>query len=139
MPDPLPVVARLRRLEVDAAQRALAECLRDEAAAALTLRALDTAITAETDAATASEDDRAVEDFALWLHRTERDRAAAEAVLARAETRSTEARAVLSATRSAARAMDEILTVRAAERQAVAAGREQIALDEAGCRRNGRD
>ena len=139
MPDPLPVVARLRRLEVDAAQRALAECLRDEAAAALTLRALDTAITAETDAATASEDDRAVEDFALWLHRTERDRAAAEAVLARAETRSTEARAVLSATRSAARAMDEILTVRAAERQAVAAGREQIALDEAGGRRNGRD
>ncbi len=133
MPDPLPVVARLRNLAVDEAKSALADCLTAEARAAEAMRLLDAAIAAETDAASdPSGDDQSVEDFSGWLRRIAVDRAAAAAALAAAETRSTEARAVLTASRTAARAMDELLARRDADRQLAADRREQAALDEAG-------
>ena len=132
MSDPLPVVARLRHLAVDEATRALADCLTAEAAAAEALRLLDMQISAETDAAGDSDsDDRAVADFSIWLRRAEADRTAAANALASAETRSAEARAVLAASRSAARAMDELLDGRDTQRQLAADRRDRVALDEA--------
>lgn len=138
MSDPLPVVSRLRRLAVDEAKRAMADCLRAETLASQALSTLDAAIAAETDAASEpSGDDRNVEDFALWLRRIARDRAAAAAALHGAETRSAEARAVLAASRAAARAMEEMLAGREVLRQAAAEHREQAALDETGAQRHG--
>jgi flagellar export protein FliJ len=128
----LAVVARLRHLAVDEAKRALADCLTAEAVAADAARQLDTLIAAETDAASdPSGDDRSVESFSVWLRRVGADRTAAANLLASAETRSAEARAVLAASRSAARAMDELLEGRGAERRLAADRREQAALDEA--------
>ena len=89
-------------------------------------------ISAETDAAGDSDsDDRAVADFSIWLRRAEADRTAAANALASAETRSAEARAVLAASRSAARAMDELLDGRDTQRQLAADRRDRVALDEA--------
>jgi flagellar export protein FliJ len=135
MSDPIPVVARLRNLAVEEAKRALADCLSAEASAAEALRALEDAIGAETDAAAdLSGDDRSVEDFSTWLRHANADRVAAQATLTAAETRSAESRAVLAASRSAAKAMESLLAQREAERQAATARREQVALDEAGQR-----
>jgi flagellar export protein FliJ len=135
MSDPMPVVARLRTLAVEEARRALADCLAAEAAAAEAVRALDAAIAAETDAAAdLAGDDRSVEDFSAWLRHANAERAAAQAVLATAETRSVEARTVLAASRAAAQALDSLLARREADRQAAAGRREQAALDEAGRR-----
>ena len=136
MSDPLPVVARLRHRAVDEARQALADSVTAETAAAEALRLLDTAIAAETDAAgDLSGDDQSVEDFAAWLRRVRIDRRSAVAELESAELRSTEARAALAASRTAARAMEDMLTRREAERRLAAARREQAVLDEAGQRR----
>lgn len=133
MPDPLHTVARLRNLAVDEAKRALADCVTAEATAAAVLRRLDSAIAAETDAASdPAGGDQAVADFAAWLRRISADQTAAAAVLAAAETRSTEARAVLAASRAGARALDALLARRDTERRLAADRREQAALDEAG-------
>ncbi len=129
---PLAIVARLRRIAVDEAKRALADCLTAEAAAAAALRAIDARIAAETDAASdPSGDDHAVEGLSRWLRRIGAERIAAANLLASAETQSAEARAVLAAGRSAARAMDELLAGRATERRLAADRREQAVLDEA--------
>ena len=131
MSDPLPIVARLRDLAVDEAKRALA---------ADRLRTLDAAIAAETDAASdPAGDDRSVEDFAAWLRRIAVDRAEAAAALAAAETRSAETRAVLAASRTAARAMEALIEQRDEDRRAVSDRREQAVLDEAGATRHGRN
>jgi|GEM_PF-1941729 len=131
MSDPLPVVHRLRRLAADEARRALADCLTAEAEAADALRTLDAEIAAETDAASdPDQDDRPVEDFAVWLRRISVDRAAAAAALSVAETRSAEARAVLAASRTAERALEILMEQQAAERRAAAERRDQAALDE---------
>ena len=131
MSDPMPTVARLRNMAMDEAKRALADCLTAEVAATAALRLLDTAIAAETDAASASSDgDQATADFAAWLRRTLVDRTAAAAALCSAETQSAEARAVLAASRAAARAMDELMARREANRLIAADRTEQAALDE---------
>ena len=135
MSDPMPIVARLRNLAVDEARRALADCVTMEASAEAALRLMDTVIAAETDAAgDLSGDDQSVEDFAAWLRRIGVERRAAAAALESAEVRSTEARAALSASRSAARAMEELLLRRDANRRAIAERREQAVLDEVGQR-----
>lgn len=132
MPDPLPVVARLRHLAVDEARRALAECVTVEAGAAGSVRLLDTAIAAEADAAgDPAGDDRMVEAFAGWLRRIGVERRTAVSALEAAELRSTEARAVLIACRAAARAIDELLVRRDAERRAAADGKAQTLLEDA--------
>jgi flagellar export protein FliJ len=135
MSDPLPVVARLRALAVDEARRALAENVTAEANAAEALRLVDTVIAAETEAAgDLSGDDQSVEDFAGWLRRIRVERRAAAAALESAELRSTEARAALAASRSAARAMEELLLRRDADWRSAAERREQAVLDEVGQR-----
>jgi flagellar export protein FliJ len=106
--------------------------------AAAALRALDAEIAIETDAASdPDQDDRPVEDFAVWLRRIGVDRAAAVAALADAETRSAEARAVLAASRTAERALEILMEQQAAERGAAEQRREQAVLDEIGAARHG--
>ena len=133
MSDPMTVVARLRRLDLDRAQRSLADCLRAETDAAAVLRHLDARIAAEMDAASgAADDDRPVDAFSVWMRRVGAERAMAADALAHAETHSAEARAVLAASRAAAQAVVDRLARREAERQATDARRAQAALDEAG-------
>jgi hypothetical protein len=132
MPDPLPVVARLRHLAVDEARRALAECVTVEGCAAGSVRLLDTAIASEADAAgDPSGDDQMVEEFAAWLRRIGVERRAAVSALEAAELRSTEARAALIASRAAARAIDELLVRRDTERRTAADGKAQTLLEDA--------
>jgi hypothetical protein len=138
MSDPLPVVARLRNLAVDEARRALAECITAEARAAEAVRLLGAAIVAETDAAgDPSGDDQSVEDFAAWLRRIGVERRAAATALESAEMRSIEARTALIACRTAARAMDEMLLRRDADRRTATERKAQTLLEEAA--RHGRD
>lgn len=132
MPDALPVVARLRHLAVDESRRALAECVTTETAAAEALRLVDTAIAAETEAAgDPAGDDQSVEDFAAWLRRIGVERRAAAAALELAEMRSIEARTALIACRTAARAMDEMLSRRDTDRRVAAERKAQILLEDA--------
>jgi len=132
MSDPLPVAARLRHLAVDEARRALVECVAAEASAVEALRLVDAAIAAETEAAgDPAGDDHAVEDFANWLRRIRVERRAAASALEIAELRSNEARTALIACRTAARATDEVLRTRDADRKVAADRKEQIGLEEA--------
>ncbi len=131
MVDPLETVARLRRLALDEAKEALATCLRAEAEAAGALAALHAAIAAETSAAIAGADDRAVDAFGVWLRRTTDERAVAEAALARAEARTAEARAVLAASRGNKQAVQDLLLRRATDQAARESRGEQAVLDEA--------
>jgi flagellar biosynthesis chaperone FliJ len=136
MPDPLNTLLRLRRLAVDEARQALADCLRTEAERAAEMRALDDAVDRETVAACdLAADDNAVEVFAVWLKRTRAERAAAAEALLRAEARTQEARAVLSVGERAKRAVVELQATREIERLAEDLKRDQIRIDEVAARR----
>src|ERR1700761_9390998 len=102
MPDVLQTLLRLRRLAVDQARRDLGACLRHEAETADKAKDIAAAIDRETDVVCRTDgEDRMVDNFAAWLKRTRAEQdAAAEALLA-AETRTQEARAVLSVGRAA--------------------------------------
>jgi flagellar export protein FliJ len=135
MADPFTTLQRLRRLAVDQARRDLADCLRREAEASETVRELAAEVDRETDVVCRSlGEDTVVENFAAWLRRTRVDQDAAAKSLLEAELQTQEARAVLTASRTAVETVDAIIDRRAAE-QAAAAGRvEQMAIDEAGRR-----
>jgi flagellar biosynthesis chaperone FliJ len=136
MPDPLNTLLRLRRLAVDEARQALADCLRTEAERAAEMRALDDAVDRETVAACdLAADDKAVEAFAVWLKRTRAERAAAAEALLRAEARTQEARAVLSVGERAKRVVVELQATREVERLAEDLKRDQIRIDEVAARR----
>lgn len=130
--DPLGVLLRVRRLAVDQARQALAECLTLETVASARCEEIATAIAQETDAATAlTSDDQTVETFARWLRQTLPLQSAANLALADAEARTKEARTVLAATRSGVRAVETMLEQKEAERRLKLARAEQYALDEA--------
>lgn len=130
--DPLDVLLRLRRLTIDQARQALAECLRAETAAARRCEAIAEDVARQMQAATAlTADDRAVEDFANWLRHTLPAQAAADAALLNAETQTREARFVLSAARAGVRAVESMLERKAAEQHVRAGRAEQSELDEA--------
>jgi flagellar export protein FliJ len=132
MADPLETLLRLRRMALDEARRTLADCLREESEATADIRALDDAIDRETNAATDLEaDDAAVEAFATWFKRVRQDRASAAEVLSRAETRTQEARAVLTVGQRAARVVEDMLSAQETERREAEAHRDQLAIDEA--------
>jgi hypothetical protein len=130
--DPLDVLLRMRRLAVDQARQALADCVGAETVAGDRCAAIAAAIARElTDASKVTADDRAVEDFAVWLRQTLPDQTAAEAALLAAETRTEEARLVLAASRAGVRAIETMLERKAALRIQEAARAEQFALEEA--------
>ncbi len=129
--DPMTILLRLRRMTADEAQRALAECLRAETAAAAAVRLIETEIERETEAVCGVEtDDRAVEEFGAWFRRIRKERLSAAIAMQQAEGRTHEARAVLAAGRGALQAVEDVIAKREADRQAADARAEQRLLDE---------
>jgi hypothetical protein len=126
--DPLRALARLRRLETDAAKRRLGEAF----------GRLATAETREDAAAEALRREAAAgdpADYGLWLRRgmAERDRA----MLAHgfAETGAATARALLAEARAAERGLEALREARRSALVRRAGRRAQAALDDAGARR----
>ncbi len=126
--DPLRALARLRRLETDAAKRRLGEAF----------GRLATAEAREDTAAGALRREAAAggpADYGLWLRRglAEQDRAA----LARgfAESAAATARALLAEARAAERGLEALREARRTAAARLAGRREQAALDDAAGRR----
>ena len=132
MADPLGTLLRLRLLAVDQARRDLADCLRQEAEASEAVRELAAEVERETDVVCQSPgEDSLVENFAAWLRRARADQDAAAKKLLDAELQTQEARAVLTASRSAVETVEAMIDRRAAEQEAEVGRVEQKAVDEA--------
>ncbi|MGE0226646.1 MAG: hypothetical protein AB7F35_22045 [Acetobacteraceae bacterium] len=111
----------LRTQLVEQAREALAERLAEEARATDALLAIEAAISRETEAASdAAGGDDVVEAFAAWLRLIRSDQADAKRALSAAETRTCEARAVLSSGRSSLEALRLLRTECSAEAPAAA-------------------
>ena len=123
---------RMRQLTVEDARRSLVECLAAEESAEQAAHAVEAEIRRETEAACRlGGGDEVVEAFAAWLQRMRPVAQAADATLEAATLRTSEARAVLSAARSAAEATEALLSRQEAEREAGAIKAEQFVLDDA--------
>ena len=129
--DPLASLLRLRRLTADQARRELADCLRAESEARQAIAAIDAAIARETEVATGlAGGDAEVEAFAAWLRRVRPNQHGARVAEAATVAQTTEARAVLAMARAAVRAVEELLTQRAAEERIIAEHHAQREIDE---------
>jgi len=129
--DPLASLLRLRRLTADQARRELADCLRAETEAKQAIAAIDAEIARETEVATSlAGGDAEVEAFAAWLRRVRPNQHGARVAEAATVAQTTEARAVLSMARAAVRAVEELLTQRAAEERMTAERQDQREIDE---------
>ncbi|HEY3847496.1 MAG TPA: hypothetical protein VGL95_10315 [Acetobacteraceae bacterium] len=136
--DPLQVLLRLRGIALDAARRALADRLREEAAAAARSAGIAATIARET-AVQASQpvERRAVESYAAWLERTHAAQRDAQAATCACAAATAEARTSLNEARAGTRALEAaVARAQDASREAVAR-LEQQAIDEAaaGCGR----
>lgn len=130
--DPLSTLLRVRRVALDEARRALADCLDAEAAAAEALTRAEAEILRERAAAASLDaDDAAVEAFAGWLRlargRAEQARLAHERVTA--ET--ARARAIVALARGSFEAAQTALDQKADDEREAWQRREQLSLDEA--------
>lgn len=133
--DPLEALIRLRRLAADQARRDLADCLRNEAAAAQTIASIEAAVERETDAATSlAAGDAEVEAFAAWLRRMRPRQHAAHVAEDQAEAETAQARIVLGAARAAVQAAEDMLDEHKTVLRAAAERHEQHDLDEVGQR-----
>lgn len=129
--DPLGVLLTVRQRAVDQSRQALATCLAAETAAMAAIRSIDGAIEREREAADRRPDDhRGTEMLSAWLGRMRDQRRGAVAALAAAEGQTAAARAVLSAARASAQAVQRTIAERAALAHAEAAKREQHTLDD---------
>ena len=139
--DPLLVLQALRRRAVEAAREALGSCLRAEATMADRIKALD-ADTAQDRAAAETWRDAChfVELAAIRSAAARAERAAAALQLTAAAVRSEDAKGVLTAARTAAEAVDQLIAERVAASQVAAASRAQHELDDIAraARRRGR-
>ncbi|HEX3404930.1 MAG TPA: hypothetical protein VHT74_31845 [Acetobacteraceae bacterium] len=136
--DPLESLLRLRRLAADEARRYLANCLRNEDAAAHAIAEIDAAIERETDVATnLATSDTEVEAFAAWLRCIRPRQYAAHVAEDRAETETAHARGVLAAARAAVQAAEEMLAEHQAARHVAEDHRAQLEIDEV-AQRSGR-
>jgi len=120
--DPLTVLARLRRLEVEQARRMLASQREERDAAATRAAAAEEALRAEADGSPA--------DYAAFLPRGMAERERAAAALRRAQAALELARIALADRRAQERAVEQLAELRAATAQAEAARREQALLDD---------
>jgi flagellar biosynthesis chaperone FliJ len=120
--DPLEVLARLRRLEVEQGRRLLAS--QREAADAAEARA------AAAEAALHAEAGAAAADYAAFLPRALAERERAAAAVRRAQAALEVARAALADRRAQERAVERLTELRAATAREAAAKREQILLDD---------
>ena len=120
--DPLTVLARLRRLEVEQARRMLASQREERDAAATRAAAAEEALRAEADGSSV--------DYAAFLPRGMAERERAAAALRRAQAALELARIALADRRAQERAVEQLAELRAATAQAEAARREQALLDD---------
>jgi flagellar export protein FliJ len=130
--DPLDALVRLRRLAVDEARKALAECLRTEEATEASVARIAAAIERETDAAASlSTSDAEVEAFVAWLHRIRPEQHSAHEAQDEARAETLRMRAVVSAARAAAEAAEELVERHEAARRADEQRQAQRDIDEA--------
>jgi len=130
---------KMRRMAVDEARQAVADCLAREDAAEKALAEAQAALARETLAAQASASDGEVEAFAAWLPYGRRAVQNAQAAKDAAAAETALGRAALTLARSAAEAVETVIEER---REALKARRErgeQSVLDEAGQRKTLRE
>ncbi len=136
--DALPILLRLRRMEMDHAR---ADLLAAEARVGETRQAAQAArlaILREMLAASAMEaDDSAVQAFANWLSVGRATQTRAEAELRRAEEDSIRARTCFNLARTAAESVGKLIDQRNAAEQRVDRVTEQMTMDEVASRRSG--
>lgn len=129
--DPLAVLQRLRRLEVNTAQRDLALCLHATVEAEDTRRAVQTAIAHESViTAGQSAEPAFAAMFSRWLPLGQAAAEASRVAQHAAERRAETARAVLAAAHAAAQATESLLADQVRVARLVALRAEQAALDE---------
>lgn len=131
--DPMVTVARLRRLACDEASQGLSRALATEAAA--DARAADATRQIADETAAASSlmgDDAMVEAFAAWLPGARQHATNTRAACERAGAEVSRMRAILAVSRTAAEAVETLLSQRAEALAKGAARREQAELDEVG-------
>jgi flagellar biosynthesis chaperone FliJ len=129
--DPLQILLSMRRRSVEQARYALGACLATEAQAADRIRSLDDTVRRDRETVRAWQDSHQfMEMSALRLDAMLAQRRTLLAEFAMAETRSTQARGVVAAARTAAEAVEQLMGERAVADQAEAAKREQHVLDD---------
>lgn len=129
--DALQVLTRLRRFEVNAAQRDLAAGLRAVADAEDAQRAAGLAIARETAVTTTLAAEALVTDlFCRWLPHARAEVEATNAFRDAAEQQASRARAALAAAHAGAEAVEALRTDQARARRVVGLRTEQAALDE---------
>jgi hypothetical protein len=129
----LRALLRIRRLDLDGAQRAVAACVAAEHEAAGRERDAEAAIQREFDAAAALDaPDSAVEAFAAWLPRGRAAVARAAETRRHAEAATARARASLALARTAVESTEHLLEARARAARVEAEQKLQATLDEAG-------
>lgn len=130
--DPLAAVVRVRRIALDEARRALAECLGAEERAARSLSQGEAEIVLERASASRPDaDDAAVEAFAAWL-RIARIRSAQDsAALERISAAAVRARAIVAVARGSLEAAEIAQEQKAEDRRRARERRDQLGLEDA--------
>jgi hypothetical protein len=129
--DKLRVLHALRRRAVEQARYALGTCLKAEAEVAERIRLLDAAARRDREACEAWQHaPQFLEMAAMRQEYVRSERRTMEAEMVMVSTRSGEARDVVTAARSAAEAVEQLIDERAAATSAAAATREQHVLDD---------
>jgi flagellar export protein FliJ len=121
----------MRQRAADRAVQALAACLSTETEAAASVAAIENAIPIErasVDAVAGAP--HVMETYARWSAEVRSQHQAALAALALAQRETTGARALLAEARSEARAVEELIAVRAARAREMADRREAHTLDD---------
>jgi hypothetical protein len=127
---PFRSLLRLQNLALADARRALAGCIGRESLAEQALLASKAKIITETEAASRSDCDSQVEEFASWLAHGRRAVEQSEAVLRAATVEAATARAAVTLARVAARLTENLLDRHLAQDQLQASRREQATFDE---------
>ncbi len=137
--DPLQMALSLRKCAVEDAKRGLASALSAEQTVAIAVSRATEAIRRESDAAMAlSTSDASAEAYAAWLPRGLSEQERARLSLQQAENVTHQARATLTAARTAEATIEKLLEGRAGAARRLAERTEQATLDEMAHRRRDR-
>jgi flagellar biosynthesis chaperone FliJ len=130
--DPLQVLARLRGISLDQARRALADRLREEAAAEARRDGIAATIVREAQMQERQAvESRTVDAYAAWVGRMRDAQHDAQTVVQACTAATGEARTSLSEARAGTRVLEAAMARTRETRRAAAVRREQEALDEA--------
>lgn len=137
--DPLCALLKLHRLAMDRARHDLAERMQAERQAQAALRQAGAELDRQvTEAGHLAQNTGWADAFALWLPRGQAAMQASRDAAARADAAMASARATLGQVRAMARATEDLLARRMAEKAQALARQEQMLLDEAGQRQSGK-